>query len=522
MTAAPARTSESRQQIRGSFLLLVGRFAALFVNLLTQVLAVRYLIQADYGAFAFALSAVELVGYVSMLGLNKACSRFLPIFHEREDHAGALGTLIISVTTVLGISLLVAIGLVAGQEILAEHLVSSKLSLTLLLTLIALAPIEALDFIFEAFFSAFGKVRVVFFRQYVLRPGLKLAAVVSVLLLGASVQTLAYCYLAAGAIGFLYYVPSLLRVLRQQELVGHSRARQVRLPLKELWCFSGPLLTSHLVFLCQGSVAILFLEALSGNIAVGEFRAVLPFARLNIIALTCFSLLFTPLACRLLSRHQEAQIDGLYWDSVAWIAVMTFPIFALTTVFSDTLTVLVLGEEYASASGVMTLLAAGFFVEAALGLSAHTLRVYARIRYLVLSDLTASLTGVVLLFVLIPRYGTMGAALATASFMVVGHVLYACFAHFTTDVGTLAPRGLKIYASTILAAAALVALDQLLRPHWTSALPLIAVVWLGLAVANRRDLAVQRVCPEIARIPLLWRLFPLERSISLNDTTEAA
>jgi O-antigen/teichoic acid export membrane protein len=518
----PAPATESQQQIRGSFLLLVGRFAAMFVNLLTQVLVVRYLIQADYGAFAFALSAVEVVGYLSTLGLNKACSRFLPIFQERGDRERALGTLVISVTTVLSVSLLAAVGLVAGQEILAEYLVSSKLSLTLLLTLIALAPIEALDFIFEAFFTAFGNVRVVFFRQYVLRPGLKLATIVTVLILEASVQTLAYCYLAAGAIGFIYYLPSFLRVLRQQELVGHSRKPQIRLPLKEVWSFSGPLLTSHLVFLCQGSVAILFLEAMSGNIAVGEFRAVLPFARLNIVSLACFSLLFTPLACRYLSRNQDAQIDGLYWDSVAWVAVMSFPIFALTAVFSDSLTVLMLGDEYASASGVMTLLAVGFFIEAVLGLSGHALRVYARVRYLVVSDLAASLTGIALLSVLTPRYGTIGAAFATVAFMVVGHVLYACFAHFTTDVRPFAPRCLRIYVSTLLAAAGLGIFDKLLRPHWLGVLPLVAVAWLTLVLVNRRDLDVERICPGIARIPLLWRLFSVESSVSLRDTTEVA
>jgi O-antigen/teichoic acid export membrane protein len=522
MTGAPNRMSESRQQIRGSFLLLAGRFAALLINLVTQVLAVRYLIQADYGAFAFALSAVEVVGYVSMLGLNKACSRFLPIYQEQGDHERALGTLVMSVFTVLGISLVIALGLVAGQGFIAEHLASSPLSLTLLMTLIALAPIEALDFIFEAFFGAFGKVRVVFFRQYVLRPGLKFAAVVSVLALQASVQTLAYCYLAAGVVGFLYYAPSFVRVLRQQELVDRARTRQVRLPFKEVWRFSGPLLPSHLVFLCQGSVAILFLEALSGNLAVGQFRAVLPFARLNVVVLTCFSLLFTPLASRFLSRSHESQINGLYWDSVAWIAVLTFPVFALTTVFSDPLTVLMLGDEYSSAGSVMAVLAVGFYFEAILGLSVHTLRVYARIRYIVLSDLIASVTGVFLLLVLIPRYGTFGAATATAAFMVVGHVLYACFAHFTTDVKTFVPRGLKICLSTLLAIAGLAVLQQLVRPHWVGVLPLIGVAWLGLMVANRRYLAVERVCPEITKIPVLWRLFPVERPISLNDTTEAA
>ena len=46
-----------------------------------------------------------------------------------------------------------------------------------------LAPLDAIDFVLEAFFGAFGNVRVVFFRRHILGPLLKLSAVVVVLLL---------------------------------------------------------------------------------------------------------------------------------------------------------------------------------------------------------------------------------------------------------------------------------------------------------------------------------------------------
>ena len=65
-------------------------------------MTVRYQIKADYGAFAFALGAVELTTHVSMLGLNKACSRFLPIYHEKRDYERALGTLVMSLAVVFG------------------------------------------------------------------------------------------------------------------------------------------------------------------------------------------------------------------------------------------------------------------------------------------------------------------------------------------------------------------------------------------------------------------------------------
>src|SRR3954462_1795704 len=88
----PAPTSgaaATRRQIRGSSLLLAGRMLSLAVNFATQVLIVRYLSKADFGAFAYGLSIVSLGESLAVLGLDKAIARFLPIY---EEH-GAYGKL---------------------------------------------------------------------------------------------------------------------------------------------------------------------------------------------------------------------------------------------------------------------------------------------------------------------------------------------------------------------------------------------------------------------------------------------
>src|SRR3954447_24269228 len=79
----PATGGEAtRRQIRGSSLLLAGRMLSLVVNFATQVLIVRYLSKADFGAFAYGLSIVSLGEALAVLGLDKAIARFLPIYEE--------------------------------------------------------------------------------------------------------------------------------------------------------------------------------------------------------------------------------------------------------------------------------------------------------------------------------------------------------------------------------------------------------------------------------------------------------
>ena len=68
--ATTAATS-ARSQIRGSSLLLFGRAIAMAVNFLVQVLTVRYLSTTAYGAFAYALSIVDLGQMVATFGMDR-------------------------------------------------------------------------------------------------------------------------------------------------------------------------------------------------------------------------------------------------------------------------------------------------------------------------------------------------------------------------------------------------------------------------------------------------------------------
>src|SRR5437762_3048681 len=99
-TSPTAGSAATRQQIRGSSLLLTGRLLSLAVNFATQVLIVRYLSKTDFGAFAYGLSIVSLGESVALLGLDKAIPRFLPIYQEQGAFGKMFGTLLMAAGTV--------------------------------------------------------------------------------------------------------------------------------------------------------------------------------------------------------------------------------------------------------------------------------------------------------------------------------------------------------------------------------------------------------------------------------------
>jgi len=82
----------TRTHIRGSSLFLAGRFLSLGINFATQVLMVRYLSTAHYGALAYGLAVVAFLQPFATLGLQEAVSRFVPTYYESREYEKLFGT----------------------------------------------------------------------------------------------------------------------------------------------------------------------------------------------------------------------------------------------------------------------------------------------------------------------------------------------------------------------------------------------------------------------------------------------
>lgn len=495
----------ARAQVRGSALMLAGRGLALAINLAVQVATVRYLAKADFGAFAFAVSLVALGAQVCMLGLNKSLARFAAIYHEQGDYPRLVGSVALAFGTVL-IASICCVATVLGLSRWAPAWLGGDVeSIGLLCTLVLLAPIDALEYLLEALFAVFGNVRSVFLRRHLVGPGLKLLAVGFVIALGGDVYLLSRCYLAAGVIGLALYGFLMVGVLREQGLGRYFNPRVWCVPVGEIYRYSLPLFSSQVGFVFRTSAVVYLLELLNGRDGVAEFRAVFPFARLNEVVLTSFSFLYTPFASRLYVRGATEQINLLYWRSSAWIAVLALPAFLACVVLAPEFIGFVLGSEYASASSVLAILSTGFFLDAVLGCNVHTLRVFARVRQIVVIEVASILVGLFLNLALIPRWGALGAAVGVCSATVLQNALFQAVMIRETGIGVLRWPYARFYLQAAFGTGALGIIRWQWHPPLWIGLAVTAAVCTTIVVVNRELLAVGQTFPKLQRIPLVRR-----------------
>ena len=498
-------TSFDVEHIRGSSILLSGRVFALLLTGVTQVLIVRYLTKSDYGAFAYGLAVASFVELLATLVHRQSLTRFLSLYEDRHDYDKLFGTIVM----VLGLIVAVTCVLFAGALVFrtaASHAVGGTLVMRIVLIMFAVGALEAIDDVLEGMFAVLSRPRTIFFRKYLLAPGIQLGVAIAVVVGGFSVSVLAVAVVAGWALAVGIYFAAFVAALRERGLLQHFRFRTLSMPFTEVFGFGIPLITTQLVFLCTDTISVLLLGKMRGTTEVANLRVVLPLAGTNQLVIFTFTLLFMPMAARLFAQRDTEAMSRAYWQSAIWLAVLSFPMFALTGPLARPVTVFLFGHQYRSSASVLSLLAIGMYFSAALGFNALTLQTYGRLKFVAGVNLVCVALCVGLMVVLIPPYGAVGVAIASCATLVVQNAANQLGMRREIGIPVLDPSSRSVYATIIAVSLGLWAIEIVLRPGILLA-GLLAVLATVLVVrVNRRALHAADAFPEIARIPLIGAL----------------
>lgn len=496
----------ARKHIRGSGLLLAGRCLSLVLNFATQVVIVRYLSVSDYGAWAYCLSLIVLCWNFSTFGLKRSITRFLPIYHENEDHGKLFGTIILAIITIIITGLIITGGVHSAPEAIAQLMKDNTGVLKILLVLIFLVPLQALDSVLIGIFASFSKSRAIFIRRYIVAPGLKLMVALGLIFSGGSVLFLAYGYLLVSVIGIAIFLPLLMRVLRHERVIQHISLNKLTIPVKEVFTFTLPLFTSDLVYVAMNSTTTLMLGYFHSTEEVALFRVIYPLAHINTMVLVVFGLLYTPMAARLFAKGDYQGINRVYWQTAIWVAVLSFPVFALTFGSAKPLTVMLYGDRYSGSGLYLQILAAAYYFHVLLGFNTLTLAVLGRVRYILIINLIALIITVALNLYFIPRYGALGAAIGTAGSLVCHNILNQV-GLLRAGVKRFDKQYLSIYLAILIAILLLFLTQLFLTDNIYILIFLIIVTSLIIIRMSAHKLKIEETFPELMKIPGMRLLF---------------
>ncbi len=494
----------ARDQIRGSSLFLIGNMLSLAITFLPHLVLVRYLTTEAFGHLAYALSLVA-VSKTYALGFNEAMSRFVPIFHAKRDPSKVLGSIIVVFAVSLSISgLLLLTFAVASGPILAL-LTKGREPAGLLLILMFMVPLETADLLIMNLFACFARAREIFWGKYIIPPTLRVIVITLVVFRHSELPFLAYGYLLVELITVVVFGALIVCELRRQKLL--QKLSSVRLPIREIFSFSVPLMASNVIGMIGSSIPVLLLGYFHPMSTVAYYRVVLPAACLCSMVPDNFMPLYMPSASRLFAKGDTPGINHLFWETSLWMSVLAFPIFLATACFARPLTIFLYGARYAPSAPILAILSLGHFINVVFAFNGATLKVLGKIRLMVILNIVTPIIIIVFNLLLIPRYGAIGAAVATSAGLIVQNLLRQLSLW-------LGGGGIsffeKRYASFFLmlgSSAVGLYLIQLFTPN-----NIYVALTLALAVSTfvlwlvKKHLKIADIFPEILRLPVIGRL----------------
>ena len=492
------------KQLRGSSLLLAGRLLAKAFNFGIQVSIVRLLTKDDFGAFAYGLALALAGEFVVKLGLGRGANRFIPFYVERRQHAEVMGTLALVTGTIVSMGTLCILALHAVSQLgLSGFPTGEGARVVVILSL--MAPIQAMDSVCIQTLACFSRPRIIVFRKHVLAPGLRAAAVAAVFIAGGDNVMLAQAYVLGGLFGLAVCIRLAVRELYRNGILP-LRISEWVVPFGTLARFSFPLISSDVVFLALTSVTTAVVMMTDGAAGVAAMRAVVPAAELNLLVMQSFSLLFMPAAMRAYAGGAHDGLREHHWQSAAWVAVLSFPFFALTFGVAPSLVTLLFGEAYAESAELLAILAVGQYFTVCLAFNNESLQIMDRTRAIVGTNVLTVAVGGGLALMLCPSMGVLGAAVAVTAARMAGTLARQVVLQRSGQFGAVPPEQVGIWLRVAIGALVIAGFGWVWQPPVIGQFAIAAVVSLALLRSSSGTLDLSRSFPELLRIPLFAKV----------------
>jgi len=454
-----------RGLFKGASIVYVGLVAEILIAFLAQLIAARTLSLSGFGSITTGTALLNIGAIVGGLGLGEGLTRYLPrISEQREKQGFTYATLV----AVCGFSVLLAVPVVYWAETIAADVFGDPSVAVAIRVFGAVIPFAVL---LEFAIGGIRGQKVSKYRVYVknlLQPTTRFGLVIVVTLLGLDQFGFAVAY----AIPYVVAAVVALALLSRTLPVAMAWSTIDRSRLREFVRYSLPFTVTGLTGFVYRSVDVFLVLYFLGSAEVGIYGVAYAAARLILMFSTAVSFLGVPVASELEQTLPFEDIASVYNTVLRWLVLASIPALMPLVLFPAEFISVVYRPRYAPGALALAVLAVGFWVHNVFTINGNLMRGLGRSRLLAVNTTIAAVLNTTANLYLIPRYGILGAAVATVGAYLTMDLLM--FTEVRLITGNT-PLGTNLLAVTLLALP-LYLVTWYLSPRVPSTLPWLVFV----------------------------------------------
>lgn len=402
---------------KGGSISFAGRVFEYTVRFIFSVFVAQAIGAEQYGLYTLGLTIVPIASMLALLGLQTAVVAFLaPAIRERDEPL-IWGIIQVSAGLPLLLSVLFGIALFLLAEPVAI-LGFKEPRLIPLLRIVSLSiPLDTIAFIAYQIIISYKKPKYSVLAHNLVLPVAKLILTAGFLAVGMGVAGIVAAHVIASALGLgllIYYVNSLFALNRPLNPAKRNTVQLLRysLPVHMGWVLST----------LRGTLETLVLGFVGLTTGVGIFAVAQRLSSLGTMLFLSVGNISTPIIADFYSRGELGQLKQLYQTTTKWVLMFNVPLF-LTFVFFSKPLLSIFGADFTLGSTALVVLAVGNLFYTGTGLGANILDMTNHTKYNSANSAFMVVITIVSDLLLIPRWGVIGAASASAISTVIVNVV---------------------------------------------------------------------------------------------------
>lgn len=400
---------------KGSGIVFLGMALSKLANLPTSIILARYFGATDYGLLTIGTTFVGIIVSMTVLGMGMGLGRYVPFHRERGEIGEIKRILAFGAKTVLTLSVVAGVMVFSGAEVIAVKIFKDADLTALIRALSFCVPILALLEYGTGLFRGLKKLHYILYYNEFAGPAIRLLFLIIIAMLGLSIL-----YMAVSQVFVALLTLTLATVLfKNDEFYRELRGTEPQGNIIGFFKYSLPLAIAIIVKVARRRFDLLLIGAILAAKDVAIYNVAVGFALLLNVPLLGVNRILLPVVSGLIGVEKEKELSVTYKNVSRWCLVTVLPFFMFIMFYAEDIIVFLYGPEFVSGADSLRIAGVAVCINVATGSFGEYLQAFGRSKIVMVMSIIGSAVNITCLFLLVPSYGIIGAALSFLISMVV-------------------------------------------------------------------------------------------------------
>jgi O-antigen/teichoic acid export membrane protein len=447
---ASITTNSFQEVVKGTGIIFIVSLLVIIFTFAGRVLIARNYSQVEYGIFSLGITILSISLTIGTLGLQEGATRQIAYYQGKEDKKKLTSIILYSLLLGLFSGIIISILLFFSSDIISIRIFKlPELSFTLRVFAIAI-PFYILILVLTAIYRGFRSLKEKIFFSDSLRNLLFVFFIVFVIWVGLSFKWAIIAYTISVILTSVLFICYFFRKKPVPHHILSKNTTELSVG-KSLLLFSLPLLFVTFLNQIMNWTDTLMLGYYKTADIIGLYNAALPLGRVISMLLGSMIFIYMPVISGLHAKNQRFEMKRSYAILTKWLCTATLPLASVFVFFPTVVLNSLFGHEYILAGTVLQILAVGFLINNLMGPNGATLTAMGKTKFLMCSTFVAMCINITLNALLIPKYGIIGAAVATVTALILINIIRSIKLYSISKIHSLGKNILKpIILSSVL------------------------------------------------------------------------